>query len=255
MFRTVSCLAVMFAVIASHARAEWAQVNVTGLDPQFLIEGENPGNWRWMPDTVRGSDIHSLNVGLPGGSDGGIISYTVTSPGTVYLAAHYGYEGNTSGGWTDSRVTRAELEADGWGYLGDMKGIDARVHRLFEKNVETGQYDLRVNKYMPPLLITGTPQTGNVPSNETPWPRFGPLSVSEFTPVELQESAVPGQGFTYVPDILSGKQIFSEQRRASGGEVEFRVHANTTVYLAGFFGYDGNSQGDWDDDRLCIGSA
>ena len=225
-------------------------VVVAGLDPQLLIEGEAPGNWRWMPDSIWGSDIHSLNVGHPSGIDGGAISYTVTQPGTLYLAAHFGYEGNTSGGWTDTRVTRTELEADGWVYRGDMKSQGARVYRLFENNVDVGQYDLRVNKYGAPLLITTTPQTGNLSSHETPWPRFGPLSVSEFNLVELQASTAPGEGFSQVPESLRGKYIFTEERRPHNGELEFRVHEDTTVYLAGFFGYEGNNEGDWDDYRL-----
>ena len=243
-------LCVVVLVVVGSASDSRSAVVVAGLDPQLLIEGEAPGNWRWMPDLIRGSDIHSLNVGHPGYIDGGAISYTVTEPGTLYLAAHYGYEGNPSGGWTDTRVTRAELEADGWAYRGDMKNQDARVYRLFEKNVEVGQYDLRVNKYGPPLLIATTPQTGNVPSNETPWPTFGPLSVSEFNPVELQVTTTPGEGFTHVPESLRGKNIFSEERRPHNGELEFRVHEDTTVYLAGSFGYEGNNEGDWDDYRL-----
>lgn len=252
MFRLTSCLAAVVGLLGAGQveAAGWAQVDVTTLDPQLLVEGENPGNWRWMPDLIRGSDIHSLNAGNPAGSDGGIISYTVTAPGTLYLAAHYGYEGNTSGGWTASRSTRAELEAEGWVYRDDMKRLDARVYRLFEKDVAAGDYDLRVNKYEPPLLITGTPQTGNVLSSETPWPSFGPLSVSDFTPVELLQSATPGEGYPYVPEALRGADIFSEVRRPAGGELEFRVHEDTTVHLAGYFGYEGNTRGDWYDDRL-----
>ena len=254
MKRWILCTAValVFAVETAPqaAAAVWADIDVVGLDPQRLVEGEDPGNWRWMPDFIRGSDIHSLNAGHPAGIEGGVISYTVTTPGTLYLAANYGYDGNSSGGWTDTRITREKLEADGWAYRSDMKAHNGRVYRLFEKDVSVGQYDLRVNKGSPPLLITGTPQTGNVPSKETPWPIFGPVTVSEFTPVELQESTTPGIGFTHVPEALRGGFIFTEKRRHDSGELEFRVQDDATVYLAGFFGYDGNSQGDWDDDRL-----
>lgn len=249
--RRLAVVAVLMLVGVGQAEGSvWAQVDVTGLDPQLLIEGENPGNWRWMPDQIRGADVHSLNVGHPGGVDGGAISYTVTSPGALYLAAHYGYEGNTSGGWTATRTTRTQLEADGWAYLGDMKAQDAGVYRLFEKDVAAGQYDLRVNKYGAPLLITATPQMGITPSNETPWPTFGPLSVSDFTPVELVQSATPGVGYAYVPQAIQGADIFSDERRPHRGELEFRVHDDTSIYIAGHFGYEGNSQGDWDDDRL-----
>lgn len=243
------CLVVLLLLVGSSSKSSGGLM-VDSLDPQLLTEGESAGNWRWMPDFIRGSEIHSVNAGHPAGIAGGAISFTVTSPETLFLAAHYGYEGNPSGGWTLTRTTRAELEADGWAYRGDMKNQDARVYRLFEKDVDAGQYDLRVNKYSPPLLITTTSQTGTLPSNETPWPTFGPLSMSEFDPIELQETTTPGDGFTYVPEALRGKNIFSEERRPHNGELEFRVHENTTVYLAGHFGYEGNNEGDWDDDRL-----
>ena len=102
-------------------------------------------------------------------------------------------------------------------------------------------------------MITLTPASGNTASAEVPWPVFGHVAVSDFNPRELQPSnlAEPGY-FSAVPESLRGLMIFSDERRPNGNVLEFEVLRTTTAYLAGFWEYEGNDEGDWDDERLTL---
>jgi len=234
-------------VHASRQDSADAVVVVANLSTQALREGNDNVSWRWIPSFLRGADIHSVGTGHQG-----ISNFKVTRSGTLYMAAHYGYEGNASGGWTKERVTFDELVHQGWTYAANMKRGNGRVFRIFQREVQAGEhYQIRVNKYNPPYLITLNSKTGTLPSAESPWPVFGPVALSDFTPQTLQPSSdhTPGD-FKQVPASLCGMTIFSGERRPHAGALEFHVINETRVYLAGFWGNGGNRSGDWVDERL-----
>ncbi len=226
-----------------------AAVVVEHLSPRTLREGDDNSSWRWIPSFLRGADIHSVGTG-----HNGVSNFKVSRSGTLYMAAHYGYEGNSSGGWTKERVTFEELVDQGWTYVVNMKHGNGCVFRIFRREVEAGEhYRIRVNKYSLPCLITLNSQAGTLLSAETPWPVFGPVALSDFTPQPLHPSSgnTPG-AFKQVPSSLRGMTIFSEERRPHAGVLEFHVIDETRVYLAGFWGYEGNHRGDWDDERMTL---
>ena len=242
--------ALSFHSIASGDTA--ASVSVLNRAPTLLVEGDSTTTWRYIPDFIRGSVIYSTpTVPIPSGDPAaGVAEITVTQSGKLYIAADYGYEGNSSGGWTDTRITREELEAMGWLYDADMRYGDGRTFRLFEKEVTAGEVlDLRVNKYVPPFAITTWQYTGNVPSQAAPWPTYGPVAVADFTPFKLDSAF---SGFTNVPDELKDYWAFGVERRPSDGITDFSVIQDSKVLLAGFFGYEGNDEGDWNDYRLTL---
>lgn len=147
-------------------------VDVPTLDPQLLIESE-PGGWRQVPDALRGSLIHSVSNGHPTGVDGGIVNFDVTQTGLIYLVCSWGYEGNTSGGWTGDRLFMDDLIGLGWSYFDDMKSQGGKRYRVLSKNVTLGEhYQIRVNKYGPPLPVTLTAESGTLANPLPPWPQF-----------------------------------------------------------------------------------
>jgi hypothetical protein len=230
----------------------YAAVQVLNRGTLPLVETDSVQQWRYIPDFIRGSSVHSLPlISFPADSPAnGMADWTVTESGKMWIAANYDYQGNSGGGWLEEQTTRDELEAQGWLYRGDMRHGSGGLFRLFEKQVTAGeQYHLRVGKYTPPWAITGTALTGTLPSAATPWPEYGQVAVADFNPVPLDASHT---NFAVIPESLQGGTIFSEIRRPSGAITDFKALADGRVYLAGYWGYDGNSEGDWDDYRLSL---
>ncbi len=227
-------------------------VSVVGRGPVPLLEAEGTDAWRYIPDFIRGSTIFTDPlVPVPNGDPAsGVVDFSVTESGTLYIVADYNYEGNTSGGWTAEAKSREQLIAEGWAYSGDIRYGNGFLMRLFSKEVTAGDnFHLRVNKYIPPYVILPTKQSGNTPSAATPWPVFGDVAVADFLPTTLDPDHTE---FADIPTALEGLSIFSEVRRLSGGITDFRAEHDTNVYLAAFWGYDGNEEGDWDDYRLTL---
>lgn len=249
----VYALAVIIAAsLVAPANASATAVTVIGRGPVPLIEAEGTDNWRYIPDFIRGSLIYTNPlVPVPNGDPStGVVDFSVTQSGKLYITADYNYEGNTSGGWIDERKTFEQLLADGWDYGGDIRYGNGFLMRLFSRDANAGEdFHLRVNKYIPPYVIVPTEQTGNTPSAATPWPVFGPVAVADFLPTTLDAAHTE---FADIPPALEDLPIFSNVRRLSGGITDFRVVQDSTVYLAAFWGYDGNDEGDWDEYRLTL---
>ena len=239
--------------VVTQAGADFAQVDVPTLNQQLLIESESSGGWRQIPDALRGSMIHSVSNGHPTGVAGGVVNFDVTQTGLIYLVCHWGYEGNTSGGWTGDRLFMDGLIGLGWSYFDDMKSQGGRRYRVLSKTVSSGEhYQIRVNKYGPPWPITLTTESGTLVNPLPPWPQFGALRVADLDPTDL----VLGNSehnFTAIDSELENQTIFSVQRRITGGELEFEVITDTTVQMAAHFGYEGNNEGDWDEFRQTLG--
>jgi hypothetical protein len=251
--RTAAVIAVFITLLPASsllAALMPGQVEVATFNPQLLIESESATGWREVPDYLRGSMIHSLSNGHPGYVDGGVIDFDVTESGLVYLACHWGYEGNDSGDWTDDRLLREDLFAMGWHYFDDMKAQSGRRFRIMYKTVIQGEhFQMRVNKYEPPLLMTLTDQSGTLANPLPAWPMFGALRVADFDPTALV-SGNGEHGFTTIPAELEGQTIFSVERRIPGGELEFEVVDDTTVRMACHFGFEGDEcEGEWSEFR------
>ena len=244
---------VIAALPTSPLRAvDHGQVVVPTLNPQLLIESESSDDWRQIPDLLRGSMIHAVSNGHPTGIDGGVVNFDVTQTGLIYLACHWGYEGNTSGGWTSDRLFMDDLIALGWSYFDDMKSQEGNRYRVLSRTVNSGEdYQIRVNKYGPPLPITLTDLSGTLDNPLPPWPQFGPLRVADFDPTDL----VLGNNehdFTGIAPELEGQTIFSIERRIAGGELEFEAVSDSTAQMACHFGFEGDNEGDWDEFRKTL---
>lgn len=111
-----------------------------GDDPNLPLElrGGTTFNWRTKPG---GANIKN-----------GVLEFTVEETGVVYLNCSWKYEGNSSGGWYQERLTREQLAKQGWEDLGPCPWNKDRI--LFRKLCKEGeQYAIRVNKYGPPGVL------------------------------------------------------------------------------------------------------
>ncbi len=91
------------------------------------------------------------------GEIGGLLQFTVTRSGRLYLALNYSYQGN-DGDWTDERWLKEDFETAGWTFIpSTMYRPDLAPERVFDvcyKEVSVGEsYTLRCNKYEPPYPI------------------------------------------------------------------------------------------------------
>lgn len=90
----------------------------------------------------------------------GVADIKVLRSGYLILACYYGYQGNSSGNWTETRWTAEDFVKNGWKQLTneDVGGLLAREggrdQTLFVKWVKKGEeMRLRCNKYEPPYAI------------------------------------------------------------------------------------------------------
>jgi hypothetical protein len=87
--------------------------------------------------------------------------FKVTRGGIVLVACDYSYQGNNTGGWTATRMTKEQFVEQGWRVLEEeksggplWKSDPKKPFVVFWKNVREGEtYSLRCNKYAPPFVI------------------------------------------------------------------------------------------------------
>lgn len=118
--------------------------------------------WKDIPDILKGSPIFSKGINA---GPGGVADITVKKSGLLLLACHYGYEGNSSGGWKSERLTKQQMIEDGWIPAGELVKNNNRTYVLFQKEVKApSRFTIRCNKYGPPLAIL--PVKGLPPRSE-----------------------------------------------------------------------------------------
>lgn len=207
----------------------------------------------------------------------GVADVTVTAPGYLLVACNYSYQGNDSGGWTETRWTAEQFAANGWqpltvdevgGLL--VKGTD-REQTLFIKQVKKGEtFRLRCNKYDPPYMIvfepgqvakspvlpvpkqskTKVPQVAAYSGPTIDWKQVAAspakVTVAGVEPVALipDDKSHP---FQQIPEIMTTHKtvIFSQHPRDPGGVADITVQADGYALLACDYGYQGNKSGDW----------
>jgi len=90
------------------------------------------------------------------GVENGKLEFSVEKPTRVYLIAHWHYQGNAGGGWTESRLSKEQLQAQGWEYVETSAalGEPGKPVEIFKKECRAGEkYAIRTNKYWPPLPV------------------------------------------------------------------------------------------------------
>ena len=97
----------------------------------------------------------------PMDANGGVAEYKVTSDGYVAIICDYSYQGNNSGGWTETRWTADDFRDNGWKELSESQ-MGAQLIKsekkplvVFYKKLKAGEEGkLRCNKYGPPIFLT-----------------------------------------------------------------------------------------------------
>ncbi|MCK4850229.1 MAG: choice-of-anchor C family protein [Phycisphaerae bacterium] len=129
---------------------EPAIVKCADLAPVELVESDNPDGWRELPSFLQGAKIYSK----PKRPHGVVADFRILSDGMVYLACHFGYEGNPSGGWKERSLTKEQFIERGWEPVGEMIAGNARIFTVVRKRCRKGElHRLRCNKYTPPYVI------------------------------------------------------------------------------------------------------
>jgi hypothetical protein len=133
-----------------------AVVGVFNLAPAPLAvtpsqEDPKGRGWKEFPGWLEGAVVYSQPTGA---GPGAVADVRVLQGGVVYVACHYGYEGNASGGWQKERLTEEQMIERGWTVVGEMVRNNNRKCVLFGKWVEGDtRILLRCNKYDPPWVI------------------------------------------------------------------------------------------------------
>ncbi|MBL68207.1 MAG: hypothetical protein CMO74_07110 [Verrucomicrobiales bacterium] len=105
-----------------------------------------------MPEILLGASIFSGDSKRTNGN----ADFEITRTGRVYLALNYDYQGNSSGGWTEERLSAGQFMARGWAQVKGMEiiGWNNRSHQIFTRECRKGEtFRLRCNKYEPPYII------------------------------------------------------------------------------------------------------
>ena len=135
--------------VASTVPEGFAVVEVDGMQSSPL-EGEN------VPAYLDGAIIYQRDESQMNGDVAlGELTLTVKRGGLVYLLATWQYDGNNSGGWTDSALSYARLSGQ-WAPLGRCPWDS--YYWLFVRECKAGEeFSLRTRKYHAPLPIIGPP--------------------------------------------------------------------------------------------------
>lgn len=133
---------------------------ILGLTRWTLVPLQDPG-FEKIPDLQSGGLVTTWST-PPGPTrwENSILEFRVLSSGVVYLVVDYRIDTRLSGGnWQKERMTKEELIADGWTYLGEPPWLKGGC--LFRRICSEGKlFTIRTNKYWPPSLV--------VPRNPNP---------------------------------------------------------------------------------------
>lgn len=140
------------------AVASPAQITVRGIEPSVLDPKAEKPRFTRIPDKFAKS--RSVIYGTPKDQYSGIADITVLADGYLFLACHYGNQGNNSGNWLEQRWTAEQFVKHGWKKLdetevgGVLTAPQNRDQVIFVKFVRKGEeMKLRCNKYDPPFAI------------------------------------------------------------------------------------------------------
>ncbi len=134
-------------------------VDVAGMEPRPFVAPEGAA----MPPAIAGATAFYFPEKPSTDVRNGVLQFTVRKACRVFLLAHWKYEGNSRGGWTEDRLTREKLVEQGWKDLGPIPW-DPDVF-LFQRDCSPGEsYRLRTNKYWPPRLLVAASGAASDPT-------------------------------------------------------------------------------------------
>ncbi len=132
-----------------------AKIDSSDAAPVALQESDDSEGWRSVPQFLRRAQIYSAAKRPTDGKT----SFRVVQDGIVYLACHFGYEGNASGGWKAEALSEADFIRKGWKPVSQMIAGNGRTYTVLRKPCGSGEtFNLRCNKYSPPLVILLRPR-------------------------------------------------------------------------------------------------
>ncbi|MEM7009931.1 MAG: hypothetical protein AAF585_00480 [Verrucomicrobiota bacterium] len=154
----LSTLSLVSAINLDELASNPADIEVIGMTQIPLAVSDEKRGWVEIPKQF---EAKKATIFRPDRNQLGVAEFRVRGDGYVILACHFGYQGNSSGGWTEDRLSKEELERIGWKELGKAKKLggnlvqsDNRTQTIFYKKVFRGEYfKLRCNKYDPPYPI------------------------------------------------------------------------------------------------------
>jgi len=262
---------------ASQAAPGWpteswrlATVNVVSAQPTEL---ESDKSWSKIPDFLKGAKIYSHQ---PKGNE---LEFEATSDGIVIIAASWNYDGNSSGGWYESRTTPEHIVERGWMALVGQQILNGEkdTHQLYMRRVKAGdKVNFHTRRYNQPYLVlpkpdavvsanifraqpekAATAKPASIPSAAVPAPQT-PAPAAPKTDAPADEIVVTGASPTHltdesewspVPENLRGATIF---RPATGNTLDLTANKEVQVVVAVSWAYDGNASGGWYDGRTSL---
>lgn len=127
-----------------------AQISTKDATAVPLKESDDENGWRNVPEFLKGAVVYD-QWARP---NAGMMEFDVSQSGIVYLACHFGYEGNSSGGWREQALTQEQFAEKGWKAVGEMRSGNGRIFTILRKPCSAGEHFLlRCNKYTPPIVV------------------------------------------------------------------------------------------------------
>lgn len=127
-----------------------AQIATKDAKPVALQESDDKKGWRTVPGFLKGAQIYDQWLR----PTNGIMEFKVTQSGIVHLACHFGYEGNSSGGWKENALTKEQFLQKGWKQVAEMRAGSGRIFTILRKPCGAGEnFILRCNKYESPTVV------------------------------------------------------------------------------------------------------
>ena len=196
--------------------------------------------WSEIPSELYGAILfHPVNNANPDG----LLEFKMIQDAQIILAASWAYDGNASGNWQEDRKSKQQLINEGWSEIGTMYYHHTDRHTLFKKTCKAGRiYRIRTRKYHEPfVLLTGFVKVPPV----TTQTKNNPKTLIEVVESKVQpiEEVVPAES---IPKELTGTSIYDS---GVSGVAILKVHQNCKLYVAASWEYDGNTSGQWTEER------
>ncbi len=215
-------------------------VTVTGAEPKPLVEGAEQTGWFDLKGIVLGTVIFEPKDSEP---KDGVVQFQIQQDCKIGLAASWAYDGNASGGWQEDRQMKKDLLDSGWKEIGLMYWNQTDRHTLFTKDFKKGELAaVRTRKYRRPFVF--------LPDVVVPTKRTTPKGVVddavEVLGAKKQESKTFFPKPEDIPEAIQDTDVFISPLH---GVAVVRVHQPTTVYVAVSWVNDGNTSGQWTEER------
>ena len=145
-------------------RKNSARITAVNYQPRDLKQRKDAGKeWEKVPSFFQRFPAVIYDQQSDKGTYG-FIEFDVTRSGYLFLAVCYKYQGNESGNWTQTRLTKEDFLKQGWQVVdnaalsGSLVRYESKTDRreqiILVKQVKTGEkYNLRCNKHDPPFVI------------------------------------------------------------------------------------------------------